>query len=68
MGTIKTIISIIAGGILFAWIFDDAEGLLVGMTLGFLLARSSGQKNLLKRMEKRLEEHEALLQSLEKKL
>ena len=66
MGTIKTIISIIAGGILFAWIFDDAEGLLVGMTLGFLLARSSGQKNLLKRMEKRLEEHEALLQSLEK--
>ncbi|CAK8724676.1 Putative membrane protein [Candidatus Electrothrix laxa] len=66
MGTFKTIISIIAGGILFAWIFDDAEGLFVGMALGFLLARSSVQKNLLKRMEKRLKEHEALLRPLEK--
>jgi uncharacterized membrane protein len=52
---IETIIIIIIGGILF-----------VGMALGFLLVRTSAQKKLLKRMEKRLEKHEALLRSFEK--
>ncbi|MCI5124626.1 MAG: hypothetical protein D3925_09150, partial [Candidatus Electrothrix sp. AR5] len=66
VGTIKTIISMIAGGILFVWIFADAEGLFFGMIFGFLLARSSIQKNLLKRMEKRLEEHETLLRPFAK--
>ncbi len=64
MGTLKTIISMIAGAILFAWIFDDEEGLFVGMALGFLLVRNSVQSGLLGRMEKRLEGHEARLRTL----
>ncbi|MDU9050946.1 MAG: DUF2339 domain-containing protein [Candidatus Electrothrix sp. Rat3] len=52
---IETIIIIIIGGILF-----------VGIALVFLLVRTSAQKKLLKRMEKRLEKHEALLRSFEK--
>ena len=66
MGTIKTIISIIAGGVLFAGILDDTAGLFVGMALGFLLARTSAQKKLLQGMEKRLEEYETRFCSLKK--
>ncbi|MCI5223783.1 MAG: hypothetical protein D3924_14200, partial [Candidatus Electrothrix sp. AR4] len=66
MGTIKTISSSIIGGILFAWIFNDAKGLFVGMALGFLLGKNSIQGCLLDQMEKRLEEYETRLQSLQK--
>ncbi|MCI5167893.1 MAG: DUF2339 domain-containing protein, partial [Candidatus Electrothrix sp. GM3_4] len=66
MGTLKTIISIMAGGILFSWMFNGFKVPFIGMVLGFLLTRNSAQKNLLKRMEKRFEEHETLLKYLKK--
>ncbi len=60
----KTIISMIAGGILFAVILDDTGGMFVGMALAFLLVRTSVQSSLLKHMEKRLDEYEIRLRKL----
>ncbi|MCW5212379.1 DUF2339 domain-containing protein, partial [Desulfobulbus sp. TB] len=66
MSTIKTIINMIVGGILFSWIFNDIEGLFVGMALGSLLTRTSAQKKLLQGLEERLEQHEMRLHDLKK--
>ncbi|MCW5213625.1 hypothetical protein VU04_12055, partial [Desulfobulbus sp. TB] len=63
----KTIISIIAGGILFALFARSGGGLFTGMALGFLLARTSAQKKLLQGMEKRLKDYEALVDFLSRK-
>ncbi|MCI5117668.1 MAG: DUF2339 domain-containing protein [Candidatus Electrothrix sp. LOE1_4_5] len=69
MSTITTFINMIVGGILFSWIFNNIEGVFVGMALGFLLGRTSAQKKRLQGLEKRLEQleqHERGLHDLKK--
>ncbi|CAK8721276.1 MAG: putative membrane protein [Candidatus Electronema aureum] len=59
-----TVISVIVGGILAAWIFEDSAGWLTGMLLGFLLAKHFTQKRTLVQIEKRLQEVEDLIEEI----
>ncbi len=56
-----SIIGIIAGGILGAWILEDAAGWLIGMLLGFLLGHTTRQGKKLSQLEQRLQEMELAL-------